>query len=429
MNPLASALTSQLTNLGSSFFGGIMFGGMTSPANLGGIQNLLKDAFSFMNNLIKGQNFKDFVGNFSNFVPQPGNFPKTTNTMDPAGSLTVEGNKITTPGGYTIENKGNSEFSITAPNGKKTTVWGDPHIKNTEGKHIADWDEKTATFMLPDGTKITANATDKLGLTTDFHVYYGNQHVECKGTNTANPTTSAVRYDAAVHDQFQKDGSQFFIGGDGDDLFKSVNGQLREVVGGGGNAELKYGGGFWIDSALREAANKAGLPYDKVMNPENVMPFLPPNLRKILENKTAQTGNAGGAGGAGGAAGTGETEKKSFHDMLKEADKNAQSDNALAQVLTGGPISIEDLIMGLMKEALKSESANAYKLAQSIRDKKKAAAGMEGQAKGEAQADIDYSDFELQQATQRLSRLYQALSNIMKSFDDAKMTAVRNMKA
>src|SRR4051812_11209965 len=45
--------------------------------------------------------------------------------------------KIHTPGGYTIESCGNSEWKITGPDGKCTRVWGDPHVAESDG---GKWD-------------------------------------------------------------------------------------------------------------------------------------------------------------------------------------------------------------------------------------------------------------------------------------------------
>src|SRR5262249_36342838 len=60
--------------------------------------------------------------------------------------------KIHTPGGYTIEADGNTAWKITGPDGKCTTVSGDPHVSESDG---GKWDfKRDSSFVLPDGTKI-----------------------------------------------------------------------------------------------------------------------------------------------------------------------------------------------------------------------------------------------------------------------------------
>lgn len=60
--------------------------------------------------------------------------------------------KITTPGGYTIEQLGQFEWKISGPDGKSTRVWGDPHVDESDGGKF-DF-KKNTTFALPDGTEI-----------------------------------------------------------------------------------------------------------------------------------------------------------------------------------------------------------------------------------------------------------------------------------
>ena len=73
--------------------------------------------------------------------------------------------EVTTPGGYKITGRGQSaadggKLDIVAPDGKKTTVWGDPHVDQTsaDGKSKRVFDVKArTTFTLPDKTVITMN--------------------------------------------------------------------------------------------------------------------------------------------------------------------------------------------------------------------------------------------------------------------------------
>lgn len=73
--------------------------------------------------------------------------------------------EITTPGGYKItgfgqDSKDGGKLEIVDPNGKKTTVWGDPHVDQTDkdGNCKRAFDVKArTTFTLPDKTVITMN--------------------------------------------------------------------------------------------------------------------------------------------------------------------------------------------------------------------------------------------------------------------------------
>ncbi|MEW6605862.1 MAG: DUF1521 domain-containing protein [bacterium] len=209
---------------------------------LGGINNL-KDTFQKLTNLMD-MPLTDFLGGRRMPIASPSSFlPIGENLAEPHGRLRVEGNTIYTPGGYKIENLGNTNWRITSPNGKTTLIHGDPHVSESDGGRW-DWDAKTMSFTLPDGTKITANATAATGVTTDFHVYYGNQRVSATGVDTGNPRVSNVNYDAYAHDARMDDGSRVFLGGDGDDWFKESAGG-REIVGGGGYSALKLGREFW----------------------------------------------------------------------------------------------------------------------------------------------------------------------------------------
>jgi hypothetical protein len=354
---------------------------------LGALSNF-QDFFTNMSELFQG-GLQDFLGEFGSQISEPGSFPSFSDTPDPAGHLAVEGNKVTTPGGYEIENLGGTKWKITSPNGKETVISGDPHVREGDGT-VWHWDQATKSFVLPDGTKITANATGKLGVTTDLDIYYGNERVHMDGVNTSNPTTSVVTYDAAVHDKFHDDGSVAFLGGDGDDWFQAgADGVLREITGGGGNNPLTFGKELWFDAGIKQAAQLAGQPW---MGDEPVVQ---------------------GGGGAGGAEGAG---KLDFWDMMQqiEDDKKRTAARAAAAGMNPANMSLEDLIMMVLSRAIRSQADKVMEKAKKI------------DAKGDDAKKTD--DIELQMAVQRLSRLFQTLTNIIKQLHQAKEASVRNMK-
>jgi hypothetical protein len=303
-------------------------------------------------------------------VAAPASFTPLNGNMEPHGRLRVEGNTIYTPGGYKVEFLGNTTWKITSPDGKSTKIWGDPHVHETDGGRW-DWDDKTMTFTLPDGTKITANATGKLGVTTDVHVYYGNQRISVNGVD-GKPQIGQLHYDGYAHDVQMRDGSRVFLGGDGDDWFKEAAGG-REIIGGGGYSDLKLGKNFWVGGDL-----------------------LTRMLDGIHENRF----------------------KFSYIDAARE-ERDKEIRELLAMLRAGGG-SFEDRIMALMVVAIKNEEARALRLAEKLdgmkRDDDRPHAGT-------------LDNFRLQQSVQRMNRLYQMLSNIVKTIHEMKMTSVRHMKA
>ena len=87
--------------------------------------------------------------------------------------------KITTPGGYQIEQLGQFEWKVTGPDGKSTRVWGDPHVEESDGGKF-DFKRDTA-FVLGDGTRI--NVTTKpwgndMTVTGQLDIVYGDSHVK-----------------------------------------------------------------------------------------------------------------------------------------------------------------------------------------------------------------------------------------------------------
>jgi len=436
-NMLDQMLPGKLGNMLGDVAGMALDGAM---GNYMGALSNFNDFFSNISSMFQG-GMQDFIGSMGSQIPEPGTAPSISDSgvLDPQGHLAVDGNKITTPGGYTVEATGkNSEWLVTSPNGEQTRIWGDPHVDTKDGPRW-DWDDKSMSFVLPDGTKISANATNALGVTTDFNVYYGNERVEVTGVNTANPKTSTVSYDAAVHDKFHDDGSTVFLGGTGNDWFKmSPDGVLKEITGGGGHHDLTLGKEFWIDASIQQAAQLTGMPYmgdnpqlqgqqgqpGQVQGqPMNLMDLIN-RLSDMLLGAVGGAGGAGevqgagGAGGAGGAQGAGEAQGAekpflSLQDMQESQDKDDVK-NIIARAKSG-TLNLEDALFTLMSKLIENQQKK-------VLDK----AGKIDQAgdKGASQTDT----VELQMAMNRLQRMFETLSQAMKALHDAAMTAARNVK-
>jgi hypothetical protein len=110
--------------------------------------------------------------------PAPINPPVLGDGCQPRNSLKTEGNVITTPGGYKIEMQGKFDWKITGPDGKKTEIWGDPHVKEGDG---GCWDfKKNSIFKLPDGTQIKCNTVpygNGMTVTGSLDITCGSDHI------------------------------------------------------------------------------------------------------------------------------------------------------------------------------------------------------------------------------------------------------------
>jgi hypothetical protein len=105
--------------------------------------------------------------------------PKPEDGCHPSGGLTADQNCVTTPGGYKITPTGPSSWKIDGPDGKSTTVHGDPHVSEGDS---GKWDfKKDSTFVLGDGTRINVTTTppgkNGMTVTKQLDIINGNDHV------------------------------------------------------------------------------------------------------------------------------------------------------------------------------------------------------------------------------------------------------------
>jgi hypothetical protein len=123
--------------------------------------------------------------------------PKPADSCHPAGSLKTDAKGvITTPGGYKVEATGKHEFTISK-DGKKTRVWGDPHVEESDG---GKWDfKRDSSFVLDDGTKIDVKTSkpDKNGRTysVGLQVINGNDRVQVTDMDKGRGKVSQVTQD------------------------------------------------------------------------------------------------------------------------------------------------------------------------------------------------------------------------------------------
>lgn len=147
----------------------------------------------------------------------------------PSGSLTADGNKITTPGGYTIEPLSQFEWKITGPDGKSTRIWGDPHVAEGDG---GKWDfKRNSTFMLPDGTRINVTTapwgSGGMTVTSQLEVISGNDRVLVTDIDKGKGKIGTVTADGYQHANSFGGADVFVMGKESDDW--SYKGQ--EIIG------------------------------------------------------------------------------------------------------------------------------------------------------------------------------------------------------
>ncbi len=110
--------------------------------------------------------------------PAPIEPPNPCECHQPSNTLKTEGNVVTTAGGYKIEQQGQFDWKITGPDGKKTEIWGDPHVREGDG---GAWDfKKNSIFKLPDGTQIKVNTVpygNGMTVTGSLDITNGNDHI------------------------------------------------------------------------------------------------------------------------------------------------------------------------------------------------------------------------------------------------------------
>ena len=177
------------------------------------------------------QRFQDLL---QPYCPEPHPPPPPA---EPTLKVDPETDKVTTPGGYVIEPVDQYSWKVTGPDGKETLVWGDPHVKESDG---GAWDFKDdSTFVLPDGTKINVDTKpleNGTTVTSSIEIVNGDSRVEIAGIDQGKGQTGALTQSGQVYDTTGND--QFVMGAETDDWYLAD----REIVGSEDNgAVLKLG--------------------------------------------------------------------------------------------------------------------------------------------------------------------------------------------
>ncbi|MEW6280985.1 MAG: hypothetical protein AB1758_20395, partial [Candidatus Eremiobacterota bacterium] len=139
--------------------------------------------------------------------------------------------EYTTSGGYKVT-VNHDKVTILDPCGNKVEQSGDPH-EHVNGKHIKDWDGKARSIILPDGTKITMNASGPHGVTEHTSIYDGTQNVQIDNRSNTVESRSFNPWDTAGRERTQMDGETAYMGygQDGSLIYRNIykqneNGQV-----------------------------------------------------------------------------------------------------------------------------------------------------------------------------------------------------------
>lgn len=143
----------------------------------------------------------DLAGQLSSQPPQscqpaPVQPPKVENSCHPGG-LKSENGVITTPGGYKIEPAGQFNWNVIGPDGHKTEVWGDPHVR-LDGKEVFDFKRDT-TFVLGDGTRINVTTTpwgnNGMTVSKQLEIISGNDRIMMTDIDKGNGKIGTITKD------------------------------------------------------------------------------------------------------------------------------------------------------------------------------------------------------------------------------------------
>ncbi len=116
-----------------------------------------------------------------------------------------------TSGGWNVQING-GELTITDPSGEHKVVHsGDPH-EYVDGKNIKDWDEKTRSLILADGTKITMNATGPQGTIQNYSIYDGQESIQVNANGNKIDNVSFDPRQRMWADANQADGETAYVG-------------------------------------------------------------------------------------------------------------------------------------------------------------------------------------------------------------------------
>jgi hypothetical protein len=146
------------------------------------------------------------------------------NNSNPALRATNNSDKtqsIFTQDGYQISTEGKDEaWVIIDPLGKKTRIWGDPHVTESDDDK---WDFKERSSFIFGKNKVTVEtvAAQDLSLSSKITVYSGDMRATISGIDKNKPVLDIIKSDGILDDSIRDDGDIFIMTKEqfGDDKF------------------------------------------------------------------------------------------------------------------------------------------------------------------------------------------------------------------
>ena len=262
--------------LGGAFFGGAVGGFGGAVGGFGGAAGGIQGGFGVI------------AGGVIGGAPPP--------SEEKSGIIQNGPNSFVTPGGFTIKAEGKDmAWTITNPEGKTTRIWGDPHVDEADGRR---WDfKKDMSFVLPDGTKISAKTVPwgngDATVTGSIDIMNGNQRATISGIDKNKPSSSPVQNDRWATDARTPDGQYAVLHPNGKDWF--LNGK-QEITGGNAHTgEIFTKGGREAEGLTGKSQNAMrepfsfppsfpSLPHRPQFGGQNFMNQLLGQVSKFLEN-------------------------------------------------------------------------------------------------------------------------------------------------
>lgn len=151
-----------------------------------------------------------------------------TNTLE--ASINDKGQTVVkTEDGYEVTFLGaRQEFTIKASDGKTTTIWGDPHVVESDGDK---WDFTDKSSFVFGNNKLTVETTPAGNGATyskTVTIYNQNDRFTISGLDKNKPIIEAWSFDGKEHDESLSDGTTYHLSKEasGDDIWQKTKPSL-----------------------------------------------------------------------------------------------------------------------------------------------------------------------------------------------------------
>jgi hypothetical protein len=138
-------------------------------------------------------------------APSAGVVTRLQAVQDDKGVVTVR-----SPDGYVVRAEGHHQaWTITAPDGKSTRIFGDPHVRESDGTTWDFKEQSTFVFGRSKATVETVPARNGTTFSKRVTIYHGDERVTIGGIDANRPTIVALSGDGRQHDDGLSDGAHY----------------------------------------------------------------------------------------------------------------------------------------------------------------------------------------------------------------------------